>query len=86
MSVVKKVFNEYVIVKRDEGKKETESGLVLADQAVEHPYTGVVMASFDESIFNIGARVLYQRQAGQGVEIDGDKLVVLRKSEIFCEL
>ena len=86
MSIVKKVYNEYVIVKRDEGKKETESGLVLADSAVEHPYTGVVVASFNEEEISVGARVVYTRGAGIPVEIDGQIFVVLRKVEIFCEL
>lgn len=86
MSIVKKVYNEYVIVKRDEGKKETESGLVLADSAVEHPYTGVVVASFNEEEISVGARVVYTRGAGIPVEIDGQIFVVLRKVDIFCEL
>lgn len=82
--IVKKVFNEYVIVKRDEASKERESGLQLLE--VENPYSGVVMASFDEAEVAVGAHVVYQRQAGIPIEIDGQQLVVLRKVEIFCEL
>ncbi len=86
MSIVKKVYNEYVIVKRDEAEKETASGLILTDSAVEQPYTGVVVATFDENEVAIGAKVVYQRGAGIPVEIDGTGYVVLRKVEIFCEL
>jgi co-chaperonin GroES (HSP10) len=86
MSIVKKMYNEYVIVKRDEAKKETESGLLLAESAVEHPYTGVVVATFNEEQVAIGARVVYQRGAGSPVEIDGVIYVVLRKVDLFCEL
>lgn len=86
MSIVKKVYNEYVIIKRDEAEKETASGLILADSAVEAPSTGVVFATFSEDEVAIGEKVLYQRGAGIPIEIDGVGYLVLRKVEIICAL
>jgi hypothetical protein len=82
---VKKVYNEYVIIRRDEGSKQV-GAIELLDQSVEQPFSGVVVCSFDEAQIPDGAHILYQRNAAQPVTIDGELYWVLRKVDVICEL
>jgi len=82
-----------VIVKQSEAEEKTKSGIVLPDSAKEKPTKGKVIAvgpgkSDDkgrpmELGLRVGDTVYYGKYSGTDVEIDGQKLVILRETDVL---
>ena len=82
-----------VIVKQSEAETKTASGIVLPDTAKEKPTRGKVVAvgpgKLDEhgKRMEIGLRegdsVYYGKYSGTEVEVNGEKFVILRESDIL---
>ena len=82
-----------VIVRQNEAEEKTKSGIVLPDTAKEKPTKGKVIAvgpgKFDDhgKRMEIGVRngdtVYYGKYSGTDVEVDGQKFVILRESDIL---
>jgi len=82
-----------VIVRQNEAEEKTKSGIVLPDTAKEKPTKGKVIAvgpgKFDDNgkRMEIGVRngdtVYYGKYSGTDVEVDGQKFVILRESDIL---
>jgi len=90
-------LGEKVLVKRDEAKDVTDSGIVLPESAKDTPKTGVIQA-VGEGKFNEksgdrtplavkkGDRVLFSSYAGTEVKLDGTEMLLMNESEIFAIL
>ena len=88
-----KPLADRVIVKQSEAEEKTASGIVLPDSAKEKPTKGKVVAvgpgKLDDSgkRMELGVRqgetVYYGKYSGTDVEIDGEKFVILRESDIL---
>jgi chaperonin GroES len=82
-----------VIVKQSEAETKTASGIVLPDTAKEKPTRGKVVSvgpgKFDEhgKRMEIGVRagdtVYYGKYSGTEVEVNGEKFVILRETDIL---
>ena len=82
-----------VIVKQTEAEEKTKSGIYLPDAAKEKPTKGKVIAvgpgKLDDKgkAMEIGVRtgdsVYYGKYAGTDIEVDGEKFVILRESDIL---
>ena len=82
-----------VIVRQNEAEEKTKTGIVLPDTAKEKPTKGKVIAvgpgKFDDNgkRMEIGVRngdtVYYGKYSGTDVEVDGEKFVILRESDIL---
>ena len=82
-----------VIVKQSDAETKTASGIVLPDSAKEKPTKGKVIAVGQGKLddngkpMEIGLRagdlVYYGKYSGTEVEIDGEKLVILRESDVL---
>jgi chaperonin GroES len=82
-----------VIVKQSEAEEKTASGIVLPDAAKEKPTRGKVIAvgpgKLDEKgkAMELGVRtgdtVYYGKYSGTDVEINGEKFVILRESDLL---
>jgi len=82
-----------VIVKQSEAENKTASGIVLPDMAKEKPTKGKVVAvgpgKLDEKgkPMEIGRRagdtVYYGKYSGTDVEVDGEKFVILRETDVL---
>ena len=83
-----------VIVKQSEAEEKTKSGILLPDTAKEKPTKGKVVAvgpgKLDEKNgkpmelgVRVGDNVYYGKYSGTDVEIDGQKLVILRESDLL---
>ena len=79
----------HVVVKRLEEKKETASGIVLAETAKEKPLKGLVLAvgpgleGKDPQVTE-GQTVLFKQYGPTEVEVDGEELVVLEEDQILA--
>jgi chaperonin GroES len=88
-----KPLADRIVVKPSEAEEKTKSGIVLPDSAKEKPTKGKVLAvgpgKLDEKgkPMELGVRagdtVFYGKYSGTEVEVDGEKLVIVRESELF---
>ena len=82
-----------VIVKQSEAEEKTKSGIVLPDTAKEKPTKGKVIAvgpgKLDdkgkpmELSVRTGDTVFYGKYSGTDIEVDGEKFVILRESDVL---
>jgi chaperonin GroES len=88
-----KPLADRVIVKQSEAEEKTASGIVLPDAAKEKPTKGKVVSVGPGKLDDKGKRmalgvkpgdnVYYGKYSGTDVEVDGDKFVILRESDIL---
>src|SRR3954465_3756770 len=93
MAIKLKPLQDRVIVKQTEAEEKTKSGIVLPDSAKEKPTKGKVVAvgpgKLDEKGKGMelavrgGNPALYGKYSGTEVEVNGEKLVIVRESELF---
>jgi chaperonin GroES len=88
-----KPLADRVIVKQSEAEQKTASGIVLPDSAKEKPTKGKVIAVGPGKLDDKGKRmelgvrngdtVYYGKYSGTEVEVNSEKLVILRESDIL---
>ena len=88
-----KPLADRVIVRQSEAEEKTRSGIVLPDTAKEKPTKGKVVSvgpgKFDDNgkRMELGVRngdtIYYGKYSGTDVEVDGQKFVILRESDIL---
>ncbi|HSV13967.1 MAG TPA: co-chaperone GroES [Tepidisphaeraceae bacterium] len=88
-----KPLADRVIVRQSDAEEKTKSGIVLPDSAKEKPTKGKVISvgpgKFDDNgkRMELGVRVndtvYYGKYSGTDVEVDGQKFVILRESDIL---
>jgi chaperonin GroES len=93
MAMKLRPLQDRVIVKQSEAEEKTKSGILLPDAAKEKPTKGKVVAvgpgKLDDNgkAMEIGLRVgdtvYYGKYSGTEVEVDGQKLVILREADIL---
>ena len=89
-----KPLGDRLVVKPIEEEEVTPGGIVLPETAKEKPQKGEVLAvgpgARDEEgkriavDLKIGDKVLYAKYGGTEVKVDGDKLLILRESDILA--
>jgi chaperonin GroES len=82
-----------VIVKQTEAEEKTKSGIYLPDAAKERPTRGKVVSvgpgRLDEKgkameiPVRVGDTVYYGKYSGTEIEVDGQKFVILRESDLL---
>lgn len=85
-----KPLSDRVLVKPAEAEQVTASGIIIPDSAKEKPLKGKVVAvgpgTKDETMqVSVGDEVLYGKYAGTEVEVDGEKLLFMRQSDILAK-
>ena len=86
-------LDDRVVVKQSEAEEKTAGGIVLPDTAKEKPQIGKVIAIGAGKLLDSGSRakmavkkndeVIYGKYAGNEIEIDREKYVILRESDIL---
>ena len=86
-------LSDRVIVKQSDAETKTASGLVLPDTAKEKPTSGKVISVGPGKVdkngkhMEIGIRagdtVYYGKYSGTEVEVNGEKFVILRESDLL---
>lgn len=89
-----KPLGDRVIVKQDEAEETTASGLYIASSAKEKPTTGTVLAVGAGKVTDDGKtlpmpvkegdRVLYGKYGGTEVEVEGEKVIIMRADDIYA--
>lgn len=89
-----KPLDDRVVVKQSEAEERTAGGIVLPDTAKEKPQRGSVVAAGPGKLLDSGNRgalsvkvgdeVFYAKYSGSDVEVNGDKYVILRESDVLA--
>lgn len=87
-----KPLADRVLINPTAAEEVTASGIIIPDSAKEKPLRGTVIATGegtkDETmVVKEGDSVLYGKYAGTEIEIDGNKYLIMRQSDILavCE-
>ena len=96
MSLNLKPLGDRLVVKPLEDEEVTPSGIVLPETAKEKPQKGEVLsvgpgARDDdgkriEMDVSVGDMVLFAKYGGTEIKVDGDKLLILRESDVLAIL
>ena len=88
-----KPLQDRVIVKQSDAEEKTKSGILLPDTAKEKPTRGKVVAVGPgkandkgkpmEIGLRVGDTVYYGKYSGTDVEINGEKFVILRETDVL---
>ena len=85
MSKIKiRPLNMRVVIKPEEAEETTASGLYIPDSAKEKPQQGTVVAISKITSLKVGESVIYGKFTGTEVDIDGEKYLILKESDIFA--
>ena len=86
-------LQDRVIVKQTEAEEKTKSGIFLPDAAKEKPTRGKVISvgpgrlddkgKAMEIPVRVGDTVYYGKYSGTEVEVDGQKFVILRETDLL---
>ena len=88
-----KPLDDRVVIKQSEAEEKTSGGIILPDTAKEKPQIGKIVAAGPGKLLDNGNRarmsvkkndkVIYAKYMGSDVEIDGEKYVILKESDIL---
>jgi chaperonin GroES len=88
-----KPLDDRIVVKQVEAEEKTAGGIFLPDTAKEKPQIGKVVAAGPGKLLDNGKRnkisvknndkVIYGKYMGNEVELNGEKYVILRESDIL---
>jgi chaperonin GroES len=89
-----KPIHDRVVVKPADAVEKTASGILLPDSAKEKPTKGKIIAvgagkpnkdtgKLTPLAVSVGDVVYYGKYAGTEVEVDGEKLVIVRESDLL---
>ena len=94
MSMKLKPLGDRLVVEPSKQDETTASGLILPETAKEKPQQGTVLAVGPgrrdddgdriEMDVEVGDVVLYAKYAGTEIKIDGEKLLILKESDILA--
>ena len=86
-------LDDRIVIKQSEAEDKTSGGIILPDTAREKPQIGKVIAIGPGILLDDGKRskmsvkkkdeVIYAKYLGSEIEIDSEKYVILRESDIL---
>jgi chaperonin GroES len=84
-----KPLADRVLVKPAAAEEKTVSGIIIPDSAKEKPLKGEVVAAGngtkdEDMVVKKGDQVLYGKYAGTEIELDGEKYLIMRQSDILA--
>ena len=88
-----KPLDDRVVIKQSDAQEKTTGGIILPDTAKEKPQIGRVIATGPGRLLDDGKRskmsvkkkddVIYAKYIGSDIEIEGEKYVILKESDIL---
>lgn len=84
-----KPLADRVLVNPTPAEEVTMAGIIIPDSAKEKPLKGTVLATGngtkdEEMVVKEGDTVLYGKYVGTEVEIEGEKYLIMRQSDILA--
>ena len=84
-----KPLADRVLIKPTPAEERTLSGIISPDTAKEKPLRGTVIAvgngtKDEEMVVKVNDVVMFGKYAGTEIELDGEKLMIMRQSDILA--
>lgn len=84
-----KPLADRVLIKPAPAEEKTVGGIIIPDTAKEKPLRGKIVAAGkgtkdEEMILKEGDEVLYGKYAGTELELDGEKYLIMRQSDVLA--
>ena len=84
-----KPLADRVLIKPTPAEEKTLSGIIIPDSAKEKPLRGTAIAvgngtKDEEMVVKVNDVVMFGKYAGTEVELDGEKLLIMRQSDILA--
>lgn len=86
-----KPLADRVLIKPAPAETKTIGGIIIPDTAKEKPLKGEVVAcgngtKDEEMVVKVGDTVLYGKYAGQELEFEGEKYLIMKQGDILAVL
>ena len=86
-----KPLADRVLIKPAPAEEKTVGGILIPDSAKEKPLKGEIVAvgngtKDEEMVVKPGDTVLYGKYAGTELELDGEKYLIMRQSDVLAIL
>lgn len=86
-----KPLADRVLILPAPAEEKTVGGIIIPDTAKEKPLKGEVIAvgqgtKDEEMVLKVGDTVLYGKYAGTELEMDGEKYLMMRQSDVLAVL
>ena len=86
-----KPLADRVLIKPAPAEEKTVGGIIIPDSAKEKPLKGEFVAvgngtKDEEMVVKPGDTVLYGKYAGTELELDGEKYLIMRQSDVLAIL
>jgi len=88
-----KPLDDRIVIKQSDAEEKTAGGIILPDAAQEKPLIGKIVAIGPGKLLDDGKRakmsvkkndkVVYGKYLGSEIEIDREKYVILRESDVL---
>ncbi len=86
-----KPLADRVLIQPAAAEEKTVGGIIIPDTAKEKPLKGKVVAvgngiKDEQMVLKAGDEVLYGKYAGIELELDGEKFIIMRQSDVLATL
>ena len=86
-----KPLADRVLIQPTPAEETTLAGIIIPDSAREKPLRGTVLAvgngtKDEEMVLKEGDNVLYGKYAGTEIELDGEKYLIMRQTDVLAIL
>ncbi len=86
-----KPLADRVLIQPAAAEEKTVGGIIIPDTAKEKPLKGKVIAvgngtKDEQMVLKAGDEVLYGKYAGTELELDGEKFIIMRQSDVLATL
>ncbi len=84
-----KPLADRVLIQAAAAEEKTIGGIIIPDSAKEKPLKGEVVAvgngtKDEEMVLKKGDQVLYGKYAGTEIELEGEKYLIMRQSDVLA--
>ena len=84
-----KPLADRVLIQPAAAEEKTIGGIIIPDSAKEKPLKGKVLAvgtgtKDEQMVLKAGDEVLYGKYAGTALELDGEKYLIMRQSDVLA--
>lgn len=84
-----KPLADRVLILPAPAEEKTIGGIIIPNSAKEKPLKGSVVAvgngtKDEEMVLKVGDTVLYGKYAGTEIELDGEKYIIMRQSDVLA--
>ena len=84
-----KPLADRVLIQPAAAEEKTSGGIIIPDSAKEKPLKGKVLAvgtgtKDEQMVLKAGDEVLYGKYAGTELELDGEKYLIMRQSDVLA--